>query len=186
MAKASVTLRLGSEGDDRIIAALKKIGETGDAAMDGLSREAKNAARDFDRLEKGLDANARSAAQVAKTYVTAERTIAAGVKTQEEAQRIIDLAVKKHINLTTALNDNAHSYGSMISRLSEWGRKPIPSPRKCPLRARRRPDSAKKSRCSPPSTPISTPGLRHGKTKPNRWSAVSICGLRRVETRPHP
>lgn len=64
-AKASVTLRLGVEGDEKIQAALRKIGQTGDAAMQGLSKEAKEAARSFDRLEKSLDAQARSASQVA-------------------------------------------------------------------------------------------------------------------------
>ncbi|WP_292532282.1 phage tail length tape measure family protein [Methylocystis sp.] len=110
-AKASVTLRLGAEGDDKIIAALKKIGETGDAAMQGLSREAKNAARDFDRLEKSLDGQARSAAQVASTYVKANAAVATGVRTQQDAQRVLDLATDRHRRLTGAVNDNARAAG---------------------------------------------------------------------------
>lgn len=111
MAKASVTLRLGSEGDDRIIAALKKIGATGDQAFAGLSREAKAAAQSFDRVEKSLDAQARSAAQVASTYVKVNAAVAAGVRTQADAQRVLDLATERHRRLTGAVNDNAHAVG---------------------------------------------------------------------------
>ncbi|MBM3655027.1 MAG: hypothetical protein FJX06_19900, partial [Alphaproteobacteria bacterium] len=109
--KTSVTLRLGAEGDEKIIAALKKIGQTGDAAMQGLSKEARNAARDFDRLEKSLDGQARSAAQVAKTYVQANAAVAAGVRTQQDAQRVLDLAEQRHLRLTGSLNDNTKAAG---------------------------------------------------------------------------
>ncbi|NUJ81173.1 hypothetical protein HUN39_14245 [Methylocystis sp. FS] len=43
--KSAVTLRLGVEGDEKIQAALRKIGQTGDAAFAGLSKEAKEAVR---------------------------------------------------------------------------------------------------------------------------------------------
>ncbi|WP_292529504.1 phage tail length tape measure family protein [Methylocystis sp.] len=110
-AKASVTLRLGVEGDEKIQAALRKIGQTGDAAMQGLSKEAKEAARSFDRLEKSLDAQARSASQVASTYVRANAAVAAGVRTQADAQRVLDLATERHRRLTSAVNDNARATG---------------------------------------------------------------------------
>ncbi|MBM3654819.1 MAG: hypothetical protein FJX06_18775, partial [Alphaproteobacteria bacterium] len=109
--KSAVTLRLGAEGDEKIIAALKKIGETGDAAMQGLSKEARNAARDFDRLERSLDGQARSAAQVASTYVRANAAVAAGVRTEQDAQRVLDLATDRHRRLTGAVNDNARAVG---------------------------------------------------------------------------
>lgn len=109
--KTAVTLRLGIEGDEKIQAALRKIGQTGDQAFAGLSKEAKTAARDFDRLEKSLDAQARSAAQVASTYVRANPAVAAGVRTQQDAQRVLDLAAERHRRLTGAVNDNAKAAG---------------------------------------------------------------------------
>jgi len=109
--KTAVTLRLGVEGDEKIQAALRQIGKTGDDAMQGLSREARNAARDFDRLERGLDAQARSAAQVARAYVSANTAVAAGVRTQADAQRVLDMAAERYRRLTGAVNDNAHAVG---------------------------------------------------------------------------
>ncbi|MGJ0453467.1 MAG: hypothetical protein ACR65T_09620 [Methylocystis sp.] len=109
--KSAVTLRLGVEGDEKIQAALRKIGQTGDAAFAGLSKEAKEAARSFDRLEKSVDAQARSAAQVARAYVSANQAIAAGVRTQADAQRVVDLAAEKHRRLTGAVNDNSDAIG---------------------------------------------------------------------------
>ncbi|MCQ4188119.1 phage tail length tape measure family protein [Methylocystis suflitae] len=109
--KSAVTLRLGVEGDEKIQAALRQIGKTGDEAMQGLSREAKEAARSFDRLEKGLDVSARSAAQFARTYVAANNAVAAGVRTQADAQRVLDLAAERHRRLTGAVNDNAKAAG---------------------------------------------------------------------------
>jgi hypothetical protein len=109
--KSAVTLRLGVEGDEKIQAALRQIGKTGDDAMQGLSREAKEAARAFDRLEKSVDAQARSAAQVARAYVQSNAAVAAGVRTQADAQRVLDLAAERHRRLTGAVNDNAHAVG---------------------------------------------------------------------------
>lgn len=109
--KAGVTLRLGVEGDEKIEAALRKIGQTGDAAMQGLSKEAQAAARAFDRLEKSIDVQARSAAQVARAYVQTNAAVAAGVRTQADAQRVLDLAAERHRKLTGAVNDNAHAVG---------------------------------------------------------------------------
>lgn len=109
--KSAVTLRLGVEGDEKIEAALRQIGKIGDDAMQGLSREARNAARDFDRLERGLDAQARSAAQVARAYVSANTAVAAGVRTHADAQRVLDMAAERHRRLTGAVNDNAHAVG---------------------------------------------------------------------------
>jgi phage-related minor tail protein len=109
--KAGVTLRLGVEGDERIQAALRKIGQIGDDAMASLSKEAKDAARAFDRLEMSVDASARSAAQVARTYVSANAAVAAGVRTHEDAQRVIDLAAERHRRLTGAVTDNTKAAG---------------------------------------------------------------------------
>jgi hypothetical protein len=109
--KTAVTLRLGVEGDEKIQAALRQIGKTGDDAMQGLSREAKEAARAFDRLEKSVDASARSAAQVARAYVQTNAAVAAGVRTQADAQRVLDLAAERHRRLTGAVNDNAKATG---------------------------------------------------------------------------
>jgi hypothetical protein len=109
--KSAVTLRLGVEGDEKIQAALRQIGKTGDDAMQGLSREAKEAARAFDRLEKSVDASARSAAQVARAYVQTNAAVAAGVRTQADAQRVLDLAAERHRRLTGAVNDNAKATG---------------------------------------------------------------------------
>lgn len=109
--KAGVTLRLGAEGDEKVLAALRKIGQAGDEAFAGLSKEAKEAARSFDRLEKSVDASARSAAQVASTFVKANAAVAAGVRTQADAQRVLDLATERHRRLTGAVNDNAKATG---------------------------------------------------------------------------
>lgn len=109
--RAGVTLRLGAEGDEKVLAALRQIGQTGDQAFAGLSREAKEAARSFDRLEKSVDVSARSAAQVARAYVSANNAVAQGVRTQADAQRVIDLAAERHRRLTGAVNDNAKAAG---------------------------------------------------------------------------
>lgn len=109
--KTGVTLRLGAEGDEKVLAALRKIGQAGDEAFADLSREAKEAARSFDRLEKSVDASARSAAQVARAYVQANNAVAAGVRTHEDAQRVVDLAAQRHRQLTGAVNDNSKAAG---------------------------------------------------------------------------
>jgi hypothetical protein len=109
--KTAVTLRLGVEGDEKIQAALRQIGKTGDDAMQGLSREAKEAARAFDRLEKSVDASARSAAQVARAYVQTNAAVAAGVRTQADAQRVLDMAAEKHKKIAAAANENAKAVG---------------------------------------------------------------------------
>jgi hypothetical protein len=107
----AIGLRLGVEGDDKIIAALKQIGQSGDQAFAGLSRTAKEAARSFDRMEKSLDIQARSAAEFARTYVAANNAVAAGVRTQADAQRVLDMAAERHRRLTGEVNDNAHAVG---------------------------------------------------------------------------
>ncbi|MGD9545044.1 MAG: phage tail length tape measure family protein [Methylocystis sp.] len=109
--KAAVTLRLGAEGDEKIREALRQIGQAGNDAFAGLSREAKEAARSFDRLEKSLDVTARSSTQVARAYVSANNAVAAGVRTQADAQRVVDLAVERHRRLTGVMTDNAKATG---------------------------------------------------------------------------
>lgn len=109
--KAAVTLRLGAEGDEKIREALRQIGQAGNDAFAGLSREAKEAARSFDRLEKSLDVTARSSTQVARAYVSANQAVAAGVRTQADAQRVVDLAVERHRRLTGVMTDNTKATG---------------------------------------------------------------------------
>lgn len=109
--KAAVTLRLGAEGDEKIREALRQIGQAGNDAFAGLTREAKEAARSFDRLEKSLDVTARSSTQVARAYVSANNAVAAGVRTQADAQRVVDLAVERHRRLTGVMTDNARATG---------------------------------------------------------------------------
>ena len=48
---------------------------------------------------------------MASTFVKANAAVAAGVRTQADAQRVLDLATERHRRLTGAVNDNAKAAG---------------------------------------------------------------------------
>lgn len=129
MAKNSVTLRLGVEGDEQVLAALRKIGQQGTEEFKKLPKEARQAARSFDALERSLDPAAKSAHQLAKAYVDAQRAVATGARTNEEAARVLDIAAQRHkaataaaAGLTRGMNDNAQATGLARYELINLGR----------------------------------------------------------------
>lgn len=120
--KNSVTLRLGVEGDEQVLAALRKIGQSGSEEFKKLPKEARDASRAFDTLERSLDPAAKSAHAFAKAYVDAQRAVQTGARSQEEAARVIDLATERHRRLTRELGENAKATGLARHEWTNLGR----------------------------------------------------------------
>jgi hypothetical protein len=106
-AKNSVTLRLGTEGAEQVTAKLREIGETASREFTRTSREAQQASRGFETLERRLDPLVKANHDLAQAQTAAARAVEAGVRSHQDAARVIDLAAERHRRLTQGLGDNA-------------------------------------------------------------------------------
>ncbi|WP_330084859.1 phage tail length tape measure family protein [Methylocystis iwaonis] len=127
MAKNSVTLRLGSEGADAIKQKLREIGEASNENFEKAGAAAEFAGRKFDSTLARLDPLAKANRDLAGAIAVAETAVKSGAKTQEEANKVIDLATARHDALierlqraSAAAKENSASIDGIIGRLSEW------------------------------------------------------------------
>lgn len=88
----SVTLRIGSEGSEKVVANLRAIGESAKRNFEETSRAAQQAGKSFDALERRLDPVAKAAHDFARAQAVANTAVNSGAKSHDEAARIIDLA----------------------------------------------------------------------------------------------
>jgi hypothetical protein len=115
--KNSVTLRLGSEGAERVEQNIRAIGEAASRSFEGASRAAQQASRSFEAFERRLDPLARSAYDLARAQAAASNAVATGAKTQAEAAKLLELAEQLHRTHTAAVNGSAKAVS--LSR-HEW------------------------------------------------------------------
>jgi hypothetical protein len=109
--KNSVTLRLGSEGAERVEKNVRAIAEAASRSFEGASRTAQQASRSFEAFERRLDPLAKSAYDLARAQAAASNAVSTGAKTQAEAARLLELAEQRHRTLTAAVNGNAKAVG---------------------------------------------------------------------------
>ena len=110
-AKNSVTLRLGTEGAEQVTAKLREIGETASREFTRTGREAQQASRGFETLERRLDPLVKANHDLAQAQAAATRAVEAGVRSHQDAARVVDLAAERHRRLTQGLGDNAKAAG---------------------------------------------------------------------------
>lgn len=127
MAKNSVTLRLGSEGADAIKQKLREIGEASNENFGKAGAAAEFAGKKFDSTLARLDPLEKANRDLASAIAVAETAVKSGAKTQEEANKVIDLATARHDALierlqrtSAAAKESSASVDGIISRLSEW------------------------------------------------------------------
>lgn len=80
--------------------------------MTRVAGSTSNAARSFERLRNSVDPAARAQANLERTQRTLDRAVAQGITTQDEANRVLDLARQKY----DATGREANQYGRDVSR----------------------------------------------------------------------
>ncbi len=92
----SVSIRLGVEGDKVVNEAVREIGRTVRTTMDQSAAATEEAGRKFDQLARRLDPVAAAAARLANAQAIADRAVASGARSQEDASRLIEAAQARY------------------------------------------------------------------------------------------
>lgn len=117
MAEKKVSVRLVSEGGQLVRAEMQGIGRDGKQAFEQIAVGQKSAAASAEVFTRSLDAEASSFQQLrasldpmyasTKRYEAAQEQVNAaiqkGITTQQEANRVMDLAAQRYLGTTTAL-----------------------------------------------------------------------------------